>query len=161
MSTTDVILTRAQRKNVAKKWANATHLAGWLALSQPYQVKPIRHKTLTNVTLQAGRYDVNHCCHINLEKNKKSNTPCGLAGTKSTQTHQKKLTKKWENEMHLAGWLAQPLLPGELPPTTPTDASCKKIGWKNRAWSWWNLFWEKKLWKVLFNSKRILILQKL
>ena len=70
--------------------------------------------------------------------------------------------QKIRNATYLAGWLAQPLLPGELPPTTPTDASCKKIRWKNRAWPWWKPFFcEKILWKVLFNPKRILILQKL
>ena len=86
------------------------HLAGWLALCQPYQVKPIRHKTLTNVTLQAGRYDVNHCCHINSKpptKNKKCNVPCGLAGTttaaRRAATHHSHRRILQENQMKNSG----------------------------------------------------------
>ena len=116
------------------------HLAGWLALCQPYQVKPIRHKTLTNVTLQAGRYDVNHCCHINSKPPTKN------------EKMQRTLRAGWHN--HCCQESCHP----PLPPTHPARKSDEKIGLDSDE----NLFlWKKLLWKVLFNPKRILILQKL
>ena len=75
---------------------------------------------------------------LTLTKNKKCNAPCGLAGTttaaRRAATHHSHRRILQENQM-------------------------KKIGLDSDE----NLFlWEKKnLWKVLFNPKRILILQKL